>query len=100
DLTARISLYALGLRAAADRAELARAHRADDELRTVQRVGGALASDLRTTMTRAEAEGMPPTPRAEAAAVLGEAEFARLAGHLDPHPWEAAANTWARLSQP
>jgi DNA-binding CsgD family transcriptional regulator/tetratricopeptide (TPR) repeat protein len=100
DLTARTSLYALGLRATADRAELARARRADDELLTIQRIGGALASDLRTAMTRAEADGMPPTPRAEAAAVLGEAELARIAGHLDPYPWEAAAKTWAGLSQP
>jgi DNA-binding CsgD family transcriptional regulator len=100
DLTARVSLYALGLRAAADRAELARARRADDEVRTVERVGGALARDLHSAMARAEAERTPPTPRAEAEAVLGEAEFARLVGHVDPYPWEAAAKTWARLGQP
>jgi DNA-binding CsgD family transcriptional regulator/tetratricopeptide (TPR) repeat protein len=100
DLTYGASLYAVGLRAAADRAELARARRAGDELLEVRRVGNTLAADLRAAMSPEEAEGAVPTPRTEAQAVLCEAELARLDGRGDPQLWAAAAETWARLGEP
>jgi predicted ATPase/DNA-binding CsgD family transcriptional regulator len=100
DLTAQTSLYVLGLRAAADRAELARAQRASGELATVRKAGEELASGLRAAIERAEAGGTPPTPRAEADMILADAERARMDGVLDPEVWAAAAKAWIRLGQP
>src|SRR5439155_26195048 len=89
-----------GLRAAADRAELAHARRTGDEVLEARRVGSALAGELRALMSPEGADGTAPTPRTEAYAVLGEAEFARLGGHSDPDLWAAAANASERLGQP
>jgi DNA-binding CsgD family transcriptional regulator len=93
-------LYALGLRAAADEAELAHARRAGDEVHEARRVGSALAAELRTRMSPEKADGTVSTPPTEAAAVLCEAELARLRGHDDPELWDAAATAWERLAQP
>jgi DNA-binding CsgD family transcriptional regulator/tetratricopeptide (TPR) repeat protein len=92
-------LYALGLRAAADRAELAHAERRDDEVLDARRVGGALAGELRTRLSPGGADA-PVPPRTDAYAVLGEAELARLEGHSDPYQWAAAGKSWERLGQP
>jgi DNA-binding CsgD family transcriptional regulator/tetratricopeptide (TPR) repeat protein len=93
-------LYALGLRAAADRAELARARRDDGEIREARRVGEALTGELRARLSPEGAGGAVPTPRTEARVALCDAELARLAGHGDPEPWAAAANAWERLGEP
>ncbi len=93
-------LYVLGLRAAADRAELARARRAGDELGEACRVGNALAGELRARMSPEGADGTVPTPRTEAQAVVCEAELARLGGHSNPDLWAAAAKAWERLGEP
>ena len=93
-------LFALGLRAAADRAELARAGRSDDEVLDARRVGGALADRLRARMAPEGADGTVPTPRTDAHALAGEAELARLDGHSDPYLWAAAAKAWQRLGEP
>jgi len=100
DLIFGASLYALGLRAAADRAELARARRTGDEVLEARRVGSALAGELRAQMSPEAADGTVPTPRTEAQAVLCEAELARLGGHSDPDLWAAAAKAWERLAEP
>jgi DNA-binding CsgD family transcriptional regulator/tetratricopeptide (TPR) repeat protein len=93
-------LFVLGLRAAADRAERARAHRDHGEAAEAGRVGTALADELRSRMAPAGGDGTVPTPRAGALAVLGEAELARLEGRGDPGPWAAAAAAWERLGEP
>jgi DNA-binding CsgD family transcriptional regulator/tetratricopeptide (TPR) repeat protein len=100
DLIFGASLYALGLRAAADRAELAHARRDGDEVLEARRVGNVLAGELRARMSPEAADGTVPTPRTEAQARLGEAELARLGGHSDPDLWAAAAKAWERLGEP
>jgi DNA-binding CsgD family transcriptional regulator len=100
DLSFAALLYALGLRAAADRAELARARRAADEVLEARRVGSALAGELRARMSPEAADGTVPTPRTKAQAVLCQAELARLGGHSDPDLWAAAAKAWERLGEP
>jgi DNA-binding CsgD family transcriptional regulator/tetratricopeptide (TPR) repeat protein len=93
-------LYALGLRAAADRAERARAHRDGEVALEAGRAGTALAGELRARLAPERADGAVPTPRTEAQAVLCEAELARLDGRGDPGRWAAAAAAWERLGEP
>jgi DNA-binding CsgD family transcriptional regulator/tetratricopeptide (TPR) repeat protein len=93
-------LFALGLRAAADRAERARAHRDDKEAAEASRVGTALADGLRARMAPERADGAVPTPRTGAQVLLCQAELARLEGRGDPGPWAAAAAAWERLGEP
>jgi len=93
-------LYALGLRAAADRAELARARRDDEEAIEARRAGDALAVEFRARLSPEGTDGAVPTPPTEALAVLCEAELARLEGRSDPQVWEAAAKAWERLGEP
>jgi len=100
DVVFAAPLCALGLRATADRSELARAERSDGEVLDARRVGGALADLLRARMAPEGAEGMVPTPRMEAHALAGEAELARLDGHSDPDLWAAAAKAWELLGEP
>jgi DNA-binding CsgD family transcriptional regulator len=100
DLIFGAALYALGLRVAADRAELARARRASEEVLEARRVGNALAGELRARLSPEGADSTVPTPRAKAQAVLCEAELARLGGHSDPERWAAAAKAWERLGEP
>ena len=71
-------LYVLGMRAAADRAELARAHRNADEVLQVCRLGDTLGVELRAQMSPERADGAVPTPPTKAYATVGEAELARL----------------------
>ena len=100
DILFAAPLFALGLRAAADRAEQARAGRSDDEVLDARRFGDALAAQLRARMAPEGADGAVHTPRTEAHALVGEAELARLDGHSDPYLWAAAANAWQRLGEP
>ena len=100
DILFAAPLFALGLRAAADRAEQARAGRSDDEVLDARRFGDALADQLRARMAPEGADGAVHTPRTEAHALVGEAELARLDGHSDPYLWAAAANAWQRLGEP
>jgi DNA-binding CsgD family transcriptional regulator len=95
------SLYTLGLRAAADRAELARARRTEEEELEARAVGQELAAQQRAQVsagTANPAAALPP--RVEAEAVTGEAELARLQGRKDAELWAAAAKAWERLGEP
>ena len=90
------SLYGLGVRVEADRAELARARRPgqpapDDGAST------ALLGRLDQAATGPAAAGIP-----ELAAwhTLGLAERTRQAGQPDPAAWAAAVTSWERLGQP
>ena len=93
-------LYVLGLRAAADRAELARARRLADEVAKARRVGDALARERGSQLSLEGSDGPVPTPRTDAYGLLGEAELARLGGRSDPYVWSAAAKAWERLGEP
>jgi len=99
DVIFAVPLCALGLRAAADRAELARAQRSEDEVLDARQVGSALAGRLRARMSPEGADGTVPTPRTDAYAALGEAELARLGGRSDPYLWATAAKAWERLGE-
>jgi DNA-binding CsgD family transcriptional regulator/tetratricopeptide (TPR) repeat protein len=100
DVVFAAHLYALGLRTAADRAELARARRLGDEVDEACRVGTALAAELHARMSLERGDGRVPTPRTEAQVVLCDAELARLGGDSDPDLWAASAAAWERLAQP
>ena len=93
-------LYVLGLRSAADRAELARARRLDDEVLEARRAGDVLARERRAQLAPEGSDGLVPTPRTDAYGLLGEAELARLGGRSDPYVWSAAAKAWERLGEP
>jgi tetratricopeptide (TPR) repeat protein len=88
-------LFAVGLAAAAGRAERASARRATAEAEAARRDGDAL-------LARLEATGGPPDRGPETAAVLLQcrAEHARLHGRPDPAAWEEAAARWEALGQP
>ncbi len=95
------SLCTLGLRAAADRAELARARRTRGEELEALAVGDALAVEQRARASPGianPAAALPPPVKAEG--VTGVAELARLGGHSDPDLWAAAAKAWERLGEP
>jgi DNA-binding CsgD family transcriptional regulator len=104
DLNFGVPLYVLGVRAAADRAELARAHRNENDVIEACRLGRALHAELVSQMSPIDAGAVPPpgipTPRTRAWADTGQAELARLGGHSDPDLWLAAAEAWDRLDQP
>jgi DNA-binding CsgD family transcriptional regulator len=93
-------LYVLGMRAAADRAELARARRNADEVLQACRLGDTLGVELRAQMSPERANGVVPTPPTKAYATVGEAELARLKGRSDPGLWTAAAQAWEQLTEP
>jgi DNA-binding CsgD family transcriptional regulator len=93
-------LYALGVRAAADRAEQARARRDDEEALEARQAGDALAAEFHARLSPEGTDGTAPTPPTEALAALCEAELARLDGHADPQVWEAAAKAWEGLGEP
>jgi DNA-binding CsgD family transcriptional regulator/tetratricopeptide (TPR) repeat protein len=89
-------LYALGVRVAADRAELARARHPgqpapDDGTAT------ALLERLARATQGSAAAGLPEVAAWHA---LGLAERTRQAGQPDPAAWAAAAAAWERLGQP
>jgi DNA-binding CsgD family transcriptional regulator len=90
------TLLTLGLRAEADRAELARARRRPAEADAARQVGTALLARLRQLVGRSAA----PAPETGAHATLGEAEATRLDGHAYPERWAAAAAAWDQLAQP
>ena len=100
DLTFAAPLYALGVRTAADRAELARAHRNEDEVLEACRLGNALGDEQRARMSPEGADGVIPTRPTKAYAAVGEAELARLEGHSDRGLWAAAAQEWEQLAEP
>jgi DNA-binding CsgD family transcriptional regulator/tetratricopeptide (TPR) repeat protein len=100
NLTFAAPLYVLGVRAAADRAELARAHRNEDAVLDACRLGNALGDELRARMSPEGVDGAVPTPPTRAYAAVGEAELARLAGRSDPSLWAAAAQAWEQLAEP
>src|SRR5829696_9437025 len=91
------SLYTLGLRAAADRAELARARRTEEEELEARAVGHELAAQQRAQASAGTTNPAAAlSPRVEAEAVTGEAELARLQGRNDAELWAVAAKAWER----
>jgi DNA-binding CsgD family transcriptional regulator/tetratricopeptide (TPR) repeat protein len=92
----RVWLCAKGLRAQADLAALARAHRDGDAVRDRE----ARARRLLTTARRAAAETDAVTPKAAGWLALAQAEERRARGVARPDLWSTAADGWSRLDRP
>ncbi|HYY79016.1 MAG TPA: AAA family ATPase [Actinomycetes bacterium] len=92
----RIWLCALGLRAQAELATLARARRDGDAVHDWL----GRARKLLTTARRAAVEAATVTPNAAGWRALAEAEHQRARGVARPERWSGAADTWERLERP
>jgi tetratricopeptide (TPR) repeat protein len=92
----RVQLCAKGLRAHAELAALARAHRDLDGLRE----GAGRAWKLLSTARRAAAQASPTTPDANGWLLLSEAEYLRARAEPRPQAWAEAAANWERLERP
>ena len=87
-------LYALGLRAEADVAALARARRAEDELGESWAIAEQYLAAIRSLRDRV-ARGLPNfVSQAEAFWSTCQAEAARLDGRTDPQLWATAADAF------
>ena len=88
--------WVLGLRAAADRAELARAKRsaagAEEARQRAERLVGMVAA-----VTGQQEQAPDTEPWMVCHAVLAQAERSRLEGRSDPEAWQRAAECWERL---
>jgi DNA-binding CsgD family transcriptional regulator/tetratricopeptide (TPR) repeat protein len=89
-------LYALGVRAEADRAELARA-RHPSQPPSDDATAAVLLDRLRQAAQGPAAAGLPELAAWHA---LARAEQARQQGRPDPAAWAAAVVAWERLGQP
>lgn len=90
------SLYALGVRIEADRAELLRAQRPRDPATDDDTAAALLESSSRAAAGPAAA-GLPELAAWHATAL---AEMTRRDGQPDPPAWSAAADAWERLGHP
>ena len=89
-------LCALGLRAQAELAALARAHRDADAVRHSLAQAGKLVAGARS----AAADNAEVTPNAAGWLALAEAEYGRACGVARPDLWSQAAAAWDRLERP
>ena len=92
--------YALGLRANADAAELARARRSPDQERQAVAAGEELVAAIRGRHADVVATRPAFEPQSEAWLLLCEAEATRLHGQADPDAWVASAQAWEGLRRP
>jgi DNA-binding SARP family transcriptional activator/pimeloyl-ACP methyl ester carboxylesterase/tetratricopeptide (TPR) repeat protein len=92
----RVQLCALGLRAQAELAALARDRRDDGAIRAHLREAEKILAAAR----RAAAEAAPVTPNAAGWSALAEAEHGRAQGRARPEEWSKVAATWDRLERP
>jgi DNA-binding CsgD family transcriptional regulator len=93
-------LYALGLRANADVAELARARRSPGQERDAVSAGDELLRAIQARHVDV-LDGRPVfAAQSEAWLRACEAEAARLHRRADPDAWVASAEAWARLGRP
>jgi DNA-binding CsgD family transcriptional regulator len=91
------TLYALGLRAEADVAVLARARRAEDELEESRAIADRYLGAIRS-LRDSVARGLPNfVSQAEAFWSICQAEAARLHGPADPVLWATAADAFGAI---
>jgi DNA-binding CsgD family transcriptional regulator len=95
DQLGRPILFALGMAAAADRAERASARRATAEAEAAWRDGGQLLARL-----EALSDTNPSFPELSAVLAQSRAEHSRMSGQSDPAAWATAAAAWEALGQP
>jgi DNA-binding CsgD family transcriptional regulator/tetratricopeptide (TPR) repeat protein len=86
----------LGLRAAADRAELARAQRSTAGVVEARRRAEPLVATV-TSMTGRQGKAAETEPRMACHTALAQAEWSRLEGRTDPETWQRTAERWERL---
>jgi DNA-binding CsgD family transcriptional regulator/tetratricopeptide (TPR) repeat protein len=86
----------LGLRAAADRAELARAQRSAAGVDEARRRAEPLVAMV-TSMTGRQGKAAATKPWMACYGALAQAEWSRLEGRPDPQAWQLAAECWERL---
>jgi DNA-binding CsgD family transcriptional regulator len=92
--------YALGLRANADAAELARARRSADQESHAIDAGEALLEAIRGRHAEVIEHRPAFAPLSEAWVLLCEAEAGRLHRRSDPDAWVACTQAWDRLQRP
>lgn len=90
----RVWLCAQGIRAHAELAALARAHRRPDAASV------DAAHELLHTARAAAAHALTVTPNAGGWLAVAEAEFTRATGTASPDAWDDAASAWDRLERP
>jgi DNA-binding NarL/FixJ family response regulator len=90
-------LLAVGTRAEADRAEIARARRDAAELDAALEGGRAFVTAAQALATRSELALLPDH---RATVAWTDAEGTRLEGRSDPAAWRAVAEAWTALGRP
>ena len=93
-------LYALGIRAAADVAEMARVRRDDAAEGVAVNAGRGWLEAVRARHAEVVAERPVYAHLSEPWVLLAEAETRRLVRESDPDAWRAAADAWAALPRP
>jgi ATP/maltotriose-dependent transcriptional regulator MalT len=93
-------LLCLGMRAAADQAERARACHDPRELDDTVRAAEALATRAAAMTANPLLQGVTPVLRSGVVAAVFDGERLRLAGRPDPGRWQAAAVAWQGLRRP
>jgi DNA-binding CsgD family transcriptional regulator len=93
-------IYALGLRANADAAELARARRSSAQEAEAIAAGEALLDGMRRRHADVTATRQAVVHLSEVWLRLCEAEWARLHRRPDPVVWATCAEAWDRIGQP
>ena len=93
-------LYALGVRAYADVAELARARRSTDQLRLAIAAGEGVLDAIHRRHADVVATRPMLAELSEAWLLLCEAEGTRLRQMADPDAWLASIRSWERLRRP
>ena len=93
-----LQFCALGLREAADRAELARAQRSTVGVDEARRRAEPLVATV-TSMTGRQGKAAATEPWMVCSTALAQAEWSRLEGRPDPQAWQRAAECWERLEQ-
>jgi DNA-binding CsgD family transcriptional regulator/tetratricopeptide (TPR) repeat protein len=90
----------LGMRAAADRAQLARARHDPEELAGAARDAAALEARVKLMTPNPLGLDAPVAVTTKADTAMWEAERSRLEGRSDPVRWQAAAAAWLGLRRP
>ncbi len=93
-------VYALGIRANADAAELARARRSQDLEQRALATGDALLDAMRQRHAEVVATRPALQAQSEVWLLLCEAEGTRLHRRADPGAWAAAVAAWDRAGRP
>jgi DNA-binding CsgD family transcriptional regulator/tetratricopeptide (TPR) repeat protein len=93
-------LLCLGMRVAADQAELGRARHDQGEIQAAMAAANALTAQAAAMTPNPLVPGTSPLVTTPAVAALFDAERTRLEVRPDPAPWQLAATAWLDLRRP